>query len=622
MPPGGYAREGPRPAFGGRERPTREDGAATPQEKRVLRVGGRGDTGPVLLPLLRDRTRPYLVLVVVVAVLQLVQAVANLYLPSLNADLIDEGIAQGDVGRILEVGGIMLVVTAAQVVCAVGAVYAGARVAMSVGRDLRGAVFDHVQTFSAREVGRFGAPSLITRTTNDVSQVQLVLYLGLTLMIAAPVMMVGGVVMALREDVQLSALLLVVVPVLGAVLAAAVVRMRPLFRAMQKRLDTINRVLREQITGMRVVRAFVREDHERARFDRASTDLMDVAVGTGRIMALTFPTVFLVLNVSSVAVIWFGGQRIDDGTMQVGSMVAFLSYLMQILMSVMMAVMMVMIIPRAEVSAERITEVLGAQSTVVPAVAPVVPEVLRGEVELRDVEFRYPGAAAPVLRGVSLRARPGQTTAVIGSTGSGKTTLLQMIPRLQDPTAGAVLLDGVDLRTLHLETVWGAMGLVPQKAFLFSGTVASNLRDGREDADDDALWHALEVAQAADFVREMGGLDAAITQGGTNVSGGQRQRLSIARALVRRPRVYLFDDAFSALDVATDAALRAALVPETRDATVIVVAQRVSTIRHADRIVVLDEGVVVGEGTHHELMETNETYREIVLSQVTVEEAA
>nr|WP_297428875.1 ABC transporter ATP-binding protein [uncultured Actinotalea sp.] len=576
----------------------------------------------MLIQVLRERTRPYLALVAVVAVLQLVQAVANLSLPSLNADLIDEGIAQGDVGRILEVGGVMLVVTAVQVVCAIGAVYAGARVAMSVGRDLRGAVFDHVQTFSAREVGRFGAPSLITRTTNDVSQVQLVVYLGLTIMIAAPVMMVGGVVMALREDVQLSALLLVVVPLLGAVLAVAVVRMRPLFRAMQTRLDAINRVLREQITGMRVVRAFVREDHERSRFDRASTELMDVAVGAGRIMALTFPTVFLVLNVSSVAVIWFGGQRIDDGSMQVGSMVAFLSYLMQILMSVMMAVMMVMVIPRAEVSAERITEVLGTASTVVPAAAPVRPAALRGEVELRDVEFRYPGAAAPVLRRVSLRARPGQTTAVIGSTGSGKTTLLQMLPRLQDPTSGAVLLDGVDLRDLELETVWGAMGLVPQKAFLFSGTVASNLRDGREDADDTALWHALEVAQAADFVREMGGLAAEITQGGTNVSGGQRQRLSIARALVRRPRVYLFDDAFSALDVATDAALRAALVPETRDATVIVVAQRVSTIRHADRIVVLDEGVVVGEGTHHELMETNATYREIVLSQVTVEEAA
>lgn len=576
----------------------------------------------MLIQVLRERTRPYLALVAVVAVLQLVQAVANLYLPSLNADLIDEGIAQGDVGRILEVGGVMLVVTAVQVVCAIGAVYAGARVAMSVGRDLRGAVFDHVQTFSAREVGRFGAPSLITRTTNDVTQVQLVVYLGLTIMIAAPVMMVGGVVMALREDVQLSALLLVVVPLLGAVLAVAVVRMRPLFRTMQTRLDAINRVLREQITGMRVVRAFVREDHERSRFDRASTELMDVAVGAGRIMALTFPTVFLVLNVSSVAVIWFGGQRIDDGSMQVGSMVAFLSYLMQILMSVMMAVMMVMVIPRAEVSAERITEVLGTASTVVPAAAPVRPAALRGEIELRDVEFRYPGAAAPVLRGVSLRARPGQTTAVIGSTGSGKTTLLQMLPRLQDPTSGAVLLDGVDLRDLELETVWGAMGLVPQKAFLFSGTVASNLRDGREDAADDALWHALELAQAADFVREMGGLDAEITQGGTNVSGGQRQRLSIARALVRRPRVYLFDDAFSALDVATDAALRAALVPETRDATVIVVAQRVSTIRHADRIVVLDEGVVVGEGTHPELMETNGTYREIVLSQVTVEEAA
>lgn len=576
----------------------------------------------MLIRLLRDRFRPYLGLIVVVVVLQLVQAIANLYLPSLNADIIDDGVAQGDTDVILRLGGIMLAVTVVQVLCAVGAVYAGARVAMAVGRDLRAGVFDQVQTFSARELGRFGAPSLITRTTNDVTQVQLVVFLTFTILVAAPVMMVGGVVMALREDVQLSGLLLVIVPVLAGVLAFAVIRMRPLFRAMQTRIDGMNRIMREQISGIRVIRAFVRDVRERERFGEANADLMTVSVGVGRLMALMFPTVFLVMNLSSVAVLWFGGQRIDDGSMQVGSLVAFLSYLMQILMSVMMAVMMFMLVPRAEVSADRITQVMRTTSTVIPPAEPVIALVGRGHLELRDVGFRYPGAADPVLRGVSFTAAPGETTAVIGSTGSGKTTLLQTIPRLYDVTEGSVLVDGVDVRDLALDTLWGAIGLVPQKPYLFSGTVASNLRYGKEDATDDEVWHALRVAQATDFVTEMGGLDAEITQGGTNVSGGQRQRLAIARALVRRPEIYLFDDSFSALDFATDAALRAALEPETRDATVVVVAQRVSTIRHADRIVVLDDGVVVGTGTHTELMAGNETYREIVLSQVTEEEAA
>ncbi|WP_024288617.1 ABC transporter ATP-binding protein [Cellulomonas sp. KRMCY2] len=576
----------------------------------------------MLIRLLRDHLRPYVRLITVVVVLQLVQAMANLYLPSLNAHIIDDGVAKGDTPVIMRLGGIMLAVTLVQVICAVGAVYAGAKVAMSVGRDLRAGVFDHVQTFSARELGQFGAPTLITRTTNDVTQVQLVVFMTFTILVAAPVMMVGGVIMALQEDVQLSGLLLVIVPVLAALLGFAVVRLRPLFGSMQKRIDAINRILREQITGIRVIRAFVRDTHERERFGDANADLMTVAVGVGRMMSLMFPSVFLVMNLSSIAVLWFGGQRIDTGSMQVGSLVAFLSYLMQILMSVMMAVMMFMLVPRAEVSAGRINEVLGTSSSVVPPTEPVTALRGRGNLELRDVGFRYPGAADPVLRGVSFVAAPGETTAIIGSTGSGKTTLLQAIPRLYDVTDGAVLVDGVNVRDLALETLWGAIGLVPQKPYLFSGTVADNLRYGKGDASDDELWHFLRVAQAADFVREMGGLDAEITQGGNNVSGGQRQRLAIARALVRSPEIYLFDDSFSALDFATDAALRAALVSETRDATVIVVAQRVSTIRHADRIVVLDDGVVVGTGTHAELMAGNETYREIVLSQVTEEEAA
>ena len=576
----------------------------------------------MLIRLLRERFRPYLGLIAVIVVLQLVQSIANLYLPSLNAHIIDDGVAKGDTAVIMHLGGIMLAVTVAQVICAVGAVYAGARVAMSVGRDLRAGVFDHVQTFSARELGQFGAPSLITRTTNDVQQIQLVVFMTFTILVAAPVMMVGGVIMALREDVQLSGLLLVVVPVLAAILGFAIVRLRPLFGSMQKRIDAINRIMREQITGIRVIRAFVRDTHERERFAGANADLMTVAVGVGRMMALIFPSVFLVMNVSSVAVLWFGGHRIDQGPMLVGSLVAFLSYLMQILVAVMMAVMMFMLVPRAEVSADRITEVMRTSSTVVPPVEPITVLPGRGHLELRDVGFSYPRATDPVLRGVSFVAAPGEMTAIIGSTGSGKTTLLQTIPRLYDVTEGAVLVDGVDVRELGLDTLWGAIGLVPQKPYLFSGTVASNLRYGKEDATDDEVWHALEVAQAAEFVTAMGGLDAEITQGGTNVSGGQRQRLAIARALVRRPEIYLFDDSFSALDFATDAALRAALAPETRDATVIVVAQRVSTIRYADRIVVLDDGVVVGTGTHPELMATNETYREIVLSQVTEEEAA
>ena len=575
----------------------------------------------MLIRLLSRRLRAYGGLVSVVVVLQLVQAVANLYLPSLNADIIDDGVAQGDTGVIMRLGALMLAITVVQIGASIGAVYAGAKVAMSIGRDLRAGVFDHVQTFSARELGRFGAPSLITRTTNDVMQVQTVVYMTLTIMIAAPVMLVGGVVMALRESLELSWLLVVIVPMLGVLLGFAVVRLRPLFGSMQKRIDAINRVLREQIGGVRVIRAFVRDDHERDRFAAANGDLMDVGLRVGRFMSFMFPTVFLIMNLSSAAVLWFGAYQIEDG-LGVGSLTAFLSYLMQILISVMMAVMMFMLVPRAEVSAGRINEVLDARTSVVPPAEPIVTLARHGHLELRGVGFAYPGATDPVLRGVSFVAAPGEITAIIGSTGSGKTTLLGTVPRLYDATEGAVLVDGVDVRDLALDTLWSTIGLVPQKPYLFSGTVASNVRYGKEDATDEEVWHALEVAQAADFVREMGGLDAEITQGGTNVSGGQRQRLAIARALVRRPEIYLFDDSFSALDFATDAALRAALAPETKDATVVVVAQRVSTIRHADRIVVLDDGEVVGIGTHDELMADNETYREIVLSQVTEEEAA
>ncbi|MFI1970209.1 multidrug ABC transporter ATP-binding protein [Streptomyces cinnamoneus] len=577
----------------------------------------------MLVRLLRAHLRPYSGAITLVVLLQLVQTLATLYLPTLNADIIDKGVVKGDTGYILGTGGVMIAVTLAQIVCSIGAVYYGARTAMAIGRDLRGAVFDRVQSFSAREMGQFGAPSLITRTTNDVQQVQMLALMTFTLMVSAPIMCVGGIVMALNQDVPLSALLLAIVPVLATIVGLIIRRMRPVFRGVQERIDTVNRVLREQITGIRVIRAFVRDTHERKRFEGANSDLMDVSLKAGRLMALMFPSVMLVVNLSSVAVVWFGGHRIDSGGMQIGAMTAFLSYLMQILMAIMMATFMFMMVPRAEVCAERIQEVLTTESSVVPPAAPVTRLRGRGHLELRGVEFRYPGAEEPVLRDVSLAARPGETTAVIGSTGSGKSTLLGLVPRLFDATAGDVLVDGVNVREIDQSAMADAVGLVPQKPYLFSGTIASNLRYGRPEATDEELWQALETAQAREFVEAMEGqLEAPVAQGGTNVSGGQRQRLAIARALVRKPEIYLFDDSFSALDYATDARLRAALARETGDATVLIVAQRVSTIRDADRIVVLDEGRVVGTGTHTELMGTNETYREIVLSQLTEEEAA
>jgi len=578
----------------------------------------------MLLRLLREHLRPYRGAVTAVVVLQLVQTMATLYLPSLNARIIDDGVVTGDTGEIMRLGGVMLAVSLVQVVCAIVAVYFGAKAAMAFGRDVRGRLFGHVQTFSAQEVGKFGAPTLITRTTNDVQQVQMVTLMTFTFMIMAPIMLVGGVVMALRENAQLSATLLFAVPVLAVVIGLIVSRMVPYFRSMQKRIDAINRVLREQIAGIRVVRAFVREQRESARFATANRDLYDASLKTGQLMALMFPVVMLVLNVTSVLVLWFGARLIDDGSMQIGALTAFLSYIAYILFAVMMSTMMFVMVPRAVVSAERIGEVLTTDTSVLPPVeAQPLRRVRPGLLELRGVEFRYPGAEEAVLHSVDLVAEPGKTTAIIGSTGSGKTSLLNLVPRLFDVTEGAVLVDGVDVRDLDPEDLWSQVGIVPQKPYLFAGTVRSNLEYGRPGASDEELWHALEVAQARSFVEELqGGLDAPITQGGTNVSGGQRQRLAIARALVRRPHIYLFDDSFSALDYATDAALRAALVPETRDATVLVVAQRVATIRHADKIVVLEDGAVVGVGTHRELLESSETYREIVYSQVSAEEAA
>ncbi|MFE1023388.1 ABC transporter ATP-binding protein [Streptomyces sp. NPDC058818] len=577
----------------------------------------------MLIRLLRTCLRPYRKPIALLVALQFLQTCASLYLPTLNADIIDEGVVKGDSGYILSYGALMIGISLAQVVCNIGAVYYGARTAAAVGRDVRGAVFDRVQSFSAREVGGFGAPSLITRTTNDVQQVQMLALMTFTLMVSAPIMCVGGIVMALGLDVPLSGVLVAVVPVLAICVTLIVRRLRPLFRAMQERLDTVNRVLREQITGNRVIRAFVRDEYEQRRFRKANADLTEVALGSGNLLALMFPVVMTVVNVSSVAVVWFGAHRIESGGMQIGDLTAFLAYLMQIVMSVMMATFMFMMVPRAEVCAERIQEVLGTESSVVPPVAPVTELRRHGHLELRGAGFRYPGAEEPVLRHIDLVARPGETTAVIGSTGSGKSTLLGLVPRLFDATDGEVLVDGVDVRTVDPKVLARIVGLVPQKPYLFAGTVATNLRYGNPDATDEELWHALGVAQAREFVERLeGGLDAPISQGGTNVSGGQRQRLAIARTLVQRPEIYLFDDSFSALDYATDAALRAELGRETAEATVVIVAQRVATIRDADRIIVLDEGRVVGVGRHQELMADNETYREIVLSQLTEAEAA
>jgi ATP-binding cassette, subfamily B, multidrug efflux pump len=577
----------------------------------------------LLIRLLRTYLRPYRTPLALVMVLQLAQTTATLYLPTLNANIIDKGVILDNTHYILTIGGVMLAITVAQIGCAIGAVYFGARTAMALGRDLRLALFSHVQKFSDREVNHFGTASLITRTTNDVQQVQMLAIMTFTLLLSAPIMCIGGIILALNQDVRLSSLLVVAVPLLGVLVTLIIARMRPLFRQMQVRLDGINQVLREQISGVRVVRAFVRDGQERDRFGRASTELFDVSLGAGKLMALMFPSVMLVLNLSTTAVVWFGGHLIADHSMQIGSLTAFITYLAQILTSVMMATFMFMLVPRAEVSSERIMEVIDVEPDLAPPGQAMSVMPAPGLLELRHVEFRYAGAEQPVLHDINLTARPGQTTAIIGGTGSGKTTLVNLIPRLVDVTAGSVLVGGVDVRQLDQATLSGAIGLVPQKPYLFSGTVASNLRYGNQAATDADLWRALDIAQARDFVERMpDGLDSAIAQGGTNVSGGQRQRLAIARALVHQPQIYVFDDSFSALDYATDARLRAALGTEVTDATVIIVAQRVSTIRHADQIVVLDGGRIVALGTHDELMAASETYREIVLSQLTEQEAA
>jgi ATP-binding cassette subfamily B protein len=570
-----------------------------------------------MLPrLLRDHLRPYTGAVATVVALQLVGTLASLYLPSLNADIIDNGVARGNTGYILRTGGWMLAVALLQVLCTIAAVYVGARTAMAFGRDVRARVFAHVTRFSARELAQFGAPTLITRAPNAVQQVQMLVLGSAPGLIAAPIMAIGGVVMALRQDVGLSWLMAISVPVLLAVVGLIVSRMVPLFQAMQARLDDVNRVLREQLAGIRVIRAFVREPTEVARFAAANAALTDTMLRAGRLMVAIFPTVMLVLNVSSVAVLWFGAGRIQAGQMQIGALTAFLTYLLQILMSVMMATIVVIMIPRASVAAGRIGDVLASTPTLVAPAHPVTGQPRPGYVELRAAAFQYPGAAAPVLADISLQAIPGTTTAIIGATGSGKTTLLSLVPRLFDVTAGQVLVGGVDVRELDPHLLRAQLGWVPQQAYLFSGTVASNLRYGKADASDDELWAALEVAQARDFVAALpDGLQAPVRQGGVNFSGGQRQRLSIARALVRRPQVYLFDDAFSALDVATDARLRTAMGPIVRDATILVVAQRVSTIRDADQILVLDQGRSVAAGRHDELVAASPAYAEIGASQ-------
>lgn len=574
----------------------------------------------MLWRILKEHLAPYRRWITIIVALQLAGTIASLYLPSLNADIIDNGVVTGDTGYIVRLGGWMLAVSLVQIACTITAVYFGARTAMAFGRDLRSRIFFQVGSFSSREVGRFGAPSLITRNTNDVQQIQMLAMMGFTMMIAAPIMLVGGVIMALREDVGLSWLVAVAVPVLAGAVGLILTQMIPGYRLMQRRLDTVNQVLREQTSGIRVIRAFVREPFETERFGQANTDLTDVSITVGRWMSAIFPTVMLVLNVSSVAVLWFGGMRVDAGLMQIGSLTAFLAYLIQILMAVMMSTIMLVMVPRAAVSADRIGEVLDTESSVVPPENGVTDIQRTGELELRGVGFQYAGATHPVLRDITFSARAGQTTAIVGSTGAGKTTLLNLIPRLFDATEGVIAVDGIDVRDLDPEALWTRIGLVPQKAYLFSGTVASNLRLGNPDATETEMWDALEIAQAKDFVEAMSdGLESPVAQGGTNLSGGQRQRLAIARALVRRPEIYLFDDSFSALDVATDARLRRALEPVTADATVLIVAQRVFTITDADQIVVLDDGEIVGLGTHNELLDSCPTYAEIVESQMKAE---
>lgn len=577
----------------------------------------------MLLKLIGTYTKPYLGLIAGVVVAQLVAAIASLWLPSLNAEIIDQGVAKGDTGYIWRHGAVMLAVATAQMLGQITAAFLGARAAMGFGRDVRSAVFHQTLEFSTKEMNEFGAPSLITRSTNDVQQVQQLILMTCIIIVAAPITMTGGVIMALREDIGLSWLIVVAVTVLAVAIGIIASQMIPLFQRNQAKVDAMNRVTREQITGIRVIRAFIREKLERQRFDEVNGDLMKLGIALGTLFSALFPVVMMVMNLSQVGVIWFGGLRVDSGDMQVGQLTAYLTYLMQILMSVMMATMMVMLAPRAAVCATRIMEVLETDSSVIAPTKGRTDLPERATVVFENVSFAYPGAEEPVLSNMNFTLRAGTTTAIVGSTGAGKSTLVNLIPRLFDATQGVVKVDGVDVREIDEDTLWSKVGLVPQKPYLFSGTVRSNMQYGNPSATDEQIWEALRVAQAADFVSAMDGqLDAAITQGGTNVSGGQRQRLSIARALVKSPEIHIFDDAFSALDVATDARLRAALAPQTAGAAVLIVAQRISTIKAADQIIVLDAGHIVGVGNHHELMDSCPTYREIVESQMSLEEAA
>ncbi len=576
-----------------------------------------------MIALLRTYLRPYTRQLALVLALLLLQAIGNLYLPELNADIINNGVVKGNTDYILQTGGFMLLVTLLLGVAAIISTYYGALTAMAVGRDMRSGVFRAVQTFSQVEINKFGTASLITRNTNDVQQVQMVVVTALSMMVSAPILMVGGVIMALRQDVPLSGLLIVIVPLMIVIIGLITRQAIPLFMAMQKKIDRLNLVSRETLAGIRVVRAFVRTDHEEARFDEVNADLTGTALKVNRLFAIMIPSLTLIMNVSTVAVLWFGGLRVDSGAMPIGNLTAFLQYIIQILFALMMAVIMFVMVPRAAVSAGRIREVLETKPSVNDPEHPVPAPARAGTVEFRDVEFRYPGAQEPVLRSISFSARPGKTTAIVGSTGSGKSTVINLIPRFYDATAGTVLVDGVDVRQWARQDLWHRIGVIPQRAFLFSGSIADNLRYGDEAATPDEIWKALDIAQGRDFVEEMAdGLQSTISQGGTNVSGGQRQRLSIARALVKRPEIYIFDDSFSALDFKTDARLRAALERELGDATVIIVAQRVGTIMHADQIVVMEDGTIVGLGTHHELMDSCPTYREIVFSQLAAEEVA
>jgi ATP-binding cassette subfamily B multidrug efflux pump len=577
-----------------------------------------------VIRLLRTGLRPYSWLIVVVVILTLAQVIANLYLPTLNADIINNGVVTGDTTYILQVGVVMLAVTLVSALAAIASVYFGSKTSMGLGRDTRGALFRRVQKFSQAEVNRFGAPSLITRTTNDVQQVQMVVLMMLNVVLMAPMMAIGGVIMALRLNVTLSTVILVAIPVMGAFIGLVISRATPLFMSMQKKIDRINQVTREFLSGVRVIRAFDRTVYEEKRFGVANEDLTDTTLKVGRLFALVFPTVTLIMNFTTIAIMWFGGKQIADGSMPIGDLTAFLQYVFMILFSVLMATFMFVMVPRAAVSAQRIMEVLDVEPSIVDPERPATDVPEAGLVEFRDVEFRYPGAEEPVLSRISFTARPGETTAIVGSTGSGKTTLISLIPRFYEVTGGAVLVDGVDVREMAQQDLWRRIGLVPQKSFLFSGTVADNLRHGDDEAAEERLWHYLEIAQGRDFVDEMPeGLDTHVAQGGASVSGGQRQRLAIARALAKQAKIQIYDDSFSALDFSTDAKLRAALRKHTADATVIIVAQRVGTIMHADQIVVLDDdGTIAGIGTHEELLATSETYREIVTSQLGVEGAA